>query len=353
MDSKMLISTDAFELEEVDAAADYTYRGKYKLVNPTTAAHLSSLLQYIPQSAQSLAMNKAYRVEFPKGVAGTLVPHENGFLSVMRGENGKFAGHATFVEMGDYAAMCSVFTALSVATSQYYLHQINQQLTSIQGKLNEVLEFLYSDKACEIYAEARGVYGIYLNYQSIMKCSEQRISALNTVQRAKNIAERNIQFYYRDMNGRLVGKDFKKTERDDQPFDRIKDDLSNYHQAMNLFGLCSLMEIVLSQNFDTGYLKYIQEDLKQHIDTHNITIGNLNGKLQAKLMEKPEGKLVGIFAKTDDSEKINILVEEATSLLSENSPIRKFEAIIKNIESEYTTHAEYRILGDGTVYQKV
>lgn len=349
MDSKMLIETQALELEEISAPPDFSFRGKYKPVDSSTAAYLSSLLQYIPESAQALALGKAYRVEFPQGISGTLVPHENGYLSMMRNESGTFTGHATFVEMSNYSAICSVFSALSIATSQYYLHQINQQLTNIQGKLNEVLEFLYSDKSCEIYAESRAVYGIYQNYASIMKFPEHRISALNSIQRAKNIAERNIQFYYRDMNSRINSLDGKK---DDELYNHITDDLNNYVQAMNLFGICSVMEVTLSQNFDSGYLKYIEDELKQHINTHNITIGGLRGKLQSKLNAKSNGKLGGIFDKTDTSQ-IELLEAKTETLLSEHSPIREFEGIIKQIQAKYTTRVEYRILGDGTVYQKV
>ena len=90
-------------------------------------------------------------------------------------------------------------------TNQHYLHLISAQLNLIQTQLDHLLDFLYDDKACRIYAEVMAVMSIYRNYSSIMACNEQRIASIQTIQQAKIFAEQNIQFYYRDMNS-LVDK---------------------------------------------------------------------------------------------------------------------------------------------------
>ena len=248
-DALTILNSDVVKLDKVNEQIDYKRDARFRQIDNRTAAQVSGLLQYLPQTIAGNALNGTFRVEFPEGISGVLVQHGNGYLSVMKDlDNGKFVGQATFVPTSNTAPMLlGMFTALSVVTSQYYLAQINQNLKEVQRKLDQVLDFLYSDKACEIYAELQAVRTIYLNYPAIMKADEQRTASIATIQHAKTVAERNIQFYYRDMNKRVMSEledkgmplpDLMNRLNDDKTKSLaygLIDDLNSYNQAINLY----------------------------------------------------------------------------------------------------------------------
>lgn len=353
-DALTILNSDVVKLDKVNEQIDYKTDARFRQIDNRTAAQVSGLLQYLPQTIAGNALNGTFRVEFPEGISGVLVQHGNGYLSVMKDlDNGKFVGQATFVPTSNTAPMLlGMFTALSVVTSQYYLTQINHNLEEVQRKLDQILDFLYSDKACEIYAESQTVRTIYLNYPAIMKADEQRTASIATIQHAKTVAERNIQFYYRDMNKRVMSEledkgmplpDLMNRLNDDKTKSLaygLIDDLNSYNQAINLYSICSILEIVLSQNFEDSYLDFIEEDLTSHFKAHNIIIGKLDGKLTALANKKGAGKL-------------NYVMKDVQDLLGEGSPEKKYKDIIGQIRTSYNSKSEYRILEDGTVYQKI
>lgn len=349
-----IFDNDAVKLCQVDESIDYKSDARFRQIDNRTAAQVSGLLQYLPQLAAGNALKGTFRVEFPKGISGALVKHGNGYLSVMKGaDNGKFVGHATYIPTSESApVLLGMFTAFSVVTSQYFLAQINQNLEEVQRKLDQVLDFLYSNKACEIYAESQVVRTIYMNYPAIMNATEQRMASIATIQHAKTVAERNIQFYYRDMNKRVMTEledkgmplsDLMSRLSDDKSRNLaygMLDDLNSYNQAINLYSICSVLEIVLSQNFDNSYLDFIEEDLTDHYKAHNIIIGKLDGKLTA-------------LANKKGTSRLDPVMKDVQNLLGEGSPEKRFKDVISQIRSSYNSRAEYRILEDGTVYQKI
>lgn len=343
-----LYKTDVMIVDRLENSVDYSNDSRYRKLGRTEAAQISGLLQFVPEAAIADASKNLFRVEYPKGVSGYLSKHGNGYLSSVHDfETGDFTGHATFIPVEHSIAVFNTFQALSIITSQYYLHEINQQLSEIQNKLDRILDFLYDDKSCEIYAESKSVFGIYKNYASLMKNETHRLAALVAVQRAKTVAEKNIQFYYRDMNKMVSSPDMKSSSKAEAAVNNLRDDLNNYNQAMNLFGVCTILEILLSQNYDKEYLQFAQVELEAHIDTHNILLSKLQGKLE-QLTEGSDR-----FPIKKATPKLDSLIGEVEALLREKSPVKDFEKIATEIKDSFTSKVEYRILDDGTVYQKI
>lgn len=110
-------------------------------------------------------------------------------------ENGKFVGSASFYTMSAQAALMGVFTAMSVASGQYFLSQINNEMWMMNMKLDEILEFLYGDKKTELSF----IRYAYENYVSIMSHEQQRIATITSLQEAKKVAMKDIEFYINDL----------------------------------------------------------------------------------------------------------------------------------------------------------
>lgn len=341
-----LFSSEYAVVEKVDNPIDYASDYHYRKLGRAEAAQISGLMQFLPEEAITKGTETLYRIEFPAGANGYLSRHGSGYLSSIHDyQTGEFIGHATFVKAQQSLALFNTFQALSIVTSQYYLHAINQQLSDIQSKLDKVLEFLYDDKACEIYAEVKVVQEIYENYSSIMQNETTKLAALTAVQRARTISEKNIQFYYRDMN--RLASEIKPGGKAKNVISSLRDDLGNYNQAMNLFGICTILEVLLGQNYDKSFLDFKEKVLNQHFNTHNIVVAKLQGKLETL---KDSGG--GVLPSKPSSELVE-LIDVVSGMLEEKSPVKDFDKIVSRIAMAFTGRTEYRILKDGTVYQKV
>ena len=218
---------------------DYSHHPNYKRVGVCSLAQVDALAQIAPSVIAAEEASNLYRVVYPTGVIGTLVERDGGYLSVMRDSNG-FVGHATYVPLQKAEALAfGAFSAMSLVTGQYYMHKINRQMTDVQTKLDAVLDFLYDEKSCELYANAKTVSGIYENYSSIASNSIHRSAALRSIQQAKTISEKNVQFYYRDMN--KAADQINPSRMDQKIVGSLQDILENYAQSINLYGICSIL----------------------------------------------------------------------------------------------------------------
>ena len=148
---------------------------------------ISALCQQIPQVAVTGTMAQAYIAKFPEGLPHTLTAlRQGGFGSPIRGDTG-FIGSASFYSLSAQAALMGAFTAVSVVTGQYFLSQINQELSVINQKISEILQFLYEDKKSELIAEVKFAQYAYQNYTSIMTHESQRIATICSLQQAKKL----------------------------------------------------------------------------------------------------------------------------------------------------------------------
>ena len=338
-DNNKIINTDWMKMDKLTEKANYSDGRRYAKLDDNAASQISSVLQFMTSSAAGNALSGAYRVEFPKGLSGVLVPHNGGSLAIMRDPVTKeFLAQGTLFSLSELGAMYSVFSALSMATGQYFMRQINENLRELQTKLDQVLDFLYNDKACELYAQAKMVFSIYRNCASIMHCTEQRIAALQTVQQAKIFAERNIQFYYRDMN-KLASKR--------ESMDKLINDLNNYTQAVSIYGVCAVMEIVLSQNYDEDFLKYIEDDLKRHVEKHHEEVGQLKGIISTY----PKSAAVPLISQPKPDPRQKELLQIIEDLLGKDSPVKGYTEIISQMRADYTNKSEYHITAEGAVYK--
>lgn len=338
--NRKMVDADWMKMDYAPLNENYSDTSKYIKLDDQAAQQISSVLEYLRSGALGEALSGAYRVEFPEGLSGVLIPHGDGFLAMLRDpETKKFLAQGTLYSLDSLGLMYNTFSALSMATGQYFMRQINSNLRDIQTKLNEVLDFLYTDKSCEIYAEAKMVFSIYRNAVSIMKHPEQRTAALQTIQSAKILSERSIQFYYRDM---------KKLAAKHGSLDALENDLNNYTQAVSLYGVCSVLEIVLSENYDENFMKYIEKELKRHVEKHHEEVGQLKGMLA--VAPKPVAP-APFFAPAKPDPKVPELINLIEKLLGNDSPVKGYTEIISEMRSEFTSKSEYRVTSDGSVYK--
>lgn len=291
-------------------------------------------------------MTNAYVVKFPKGLPHTLTTlNQGGFGSMIR-ENGKFVGSASFYSLSAQALIMGTFTAMSIASGQYFLSQINNEMRMMNMKLDEILEFLYGDKKAELMAEMSFVKYAYENYSSIMSHDHQRIATITSLQEAKIIAMKDIEFYINDLENLMKQKtkDYSELETRTDKALKIKECLTLSEQ---LYVMSSMMEVYFSQNQDIEYLNSIEKDMISYIEKCDKRVlgsfSTLNG-----LIRGYKNKTIKKIDKSSCEEKIDIILNSLTN--EQELDMRKE---VSKILHASLKDAEYYLNDKGEVYYRV
>lgn len=226
----------------------------------------SSLLSQVPSALAASSMSGMYRVVFPDGLQHSLTAlKQGGFSSYFKDANGKFAGSASLYKSSFQAAALGVFTVMSIVCGQYFLAEINKEMTLINQKIDKIIEFLYGDKKAELLAEISFTRYAFENYRSIMAHPEQRIATITSLQEAKKIAIKDIEFFINDLDtlSNIVTKSAIEFDDNLQKAFRAHDSLMLSSQLLTM---SSILEVFFSQNIDQNYLAYIEDSNAAYLE---------------------------------------------------------------------------------------
>ena len=299
-------------------------------------------------SALSSASNYSYYVmTVPNGIPYTLTNLKDGFGNTLRGADGKFAMQLPLYQadvVGSLTlqtAVLSTFTVMSVATSQYFLSQINNKLNVMKMDIDKILEFLYDDKKAELIANVNFTRYVYQNYNAIMSNEAQKIATISTLQEARKIAVKDCEFYLNDLT-RTISKNADVVKDIDKAF-KLEQVLE---LSMNLYLTSCLLEVYYAQNFDSDYLAYVEKDVTAYIDKCEKMILTAFAKLQGNINNGEN-----LFYRIPDKEKHLADIDKLLETLhdSGNSEMRKMLSSSLRMPTE---KKEYYINAKGEVYIK-
>lgn len=344
---RSLAEASNFAILPCETTYDFEDKNRFIKLQLGTAqkVHLSALAQQIPNVLATGAMAQAYTVRFPLGLPHTLTAlHQGGFGSMIR-QNGQFVGSASFYAMTAQAAVMGAFTAMSVASGQYFLAQINSEMQMMRMKLDEILEFLYGDKKAELMSEMSFIRYAYQNFNSIMAHEQQRVSTIVSLQESRKVAMKDIEFYVSDLDATVSRKSKDATdlnERINKAF-QIKDSLELSQQ---LYVMSSMMEVYYAQNMDPEYLNNLEKDMLAYIDKCDKRLLGSFGTLKGHIVgykPKPMEK----YDKAVPEKQVTDLIDTLNS--GEESEMRKAVRSALHAASRPT---EYYLSGEGNVYIK-
>jgi len=336
------------DIEITPCEDTYIDRAEYQKaeLSPSQKSQMSMLVSQMPTLLAADALSRAYTVRFPSGLPHTLMTYKNGGVgSPIMGEHG-IIGHAGFYEMSAAAAMMSAFSTMSLVTGQYFMTEINNNLTIITQKMDKIIDFLYGDKKAELISEISFIRYANHNLKSIMLHDQQKTATITSIQAAKKVAVQDIEFYLSDLAAKVnaIGKsksDFKDAMPDVL---KVKDCLE---LAMQLYVNCNFLEICYSQNYDTAYLQYLKNEMIEYISKYEKTLLSIfstmkGGLLSAKtnILQKPEE--IGVL-----SEKIDTIIEPLNSPIK--SPIAK---MVSNGFDSLNRETRFVLARDGELYIK-
>lgn len=319
-----------FEIQPCDDNFD-NRRDLIKLDATSSASkQIGALFSQVPALASTGVMANAYCVKFPEGVAGTLMQYKTGGVgSSIMGEKG-IVDHAAFYQMTAQSVVLGAFTAMSIVSGQYFLAKINSEMKMMNAGIEKILEFLYGDKKAELMSELIFVRNAYRDFPYISQCCEQKIATIGSLQDARIIAMKDIEFYISDLDTTVKSKKGDYAERAFQ----IKDSLD---LAMQLYTVGTLLEVYYSENFDKNYISNVEKETTTYL-----------AKCESRVLNS-FSELNGGLRKANDEHKplIADIITELTR--GEDSELRK---IVKMSLGSATKNSEYYINKSGEVYIK-
>lgn len=337
------------KITQLDDDVNLSNAQKFIKLKPTQGQkiQIGALMNQLPALMGVDSLSKTMVLRFPDGVQGTLMQLKDngGYTTTLKNpETGKISGSA-WMETATQQAIClGAFTAMSVVSGQYFLSQINSSLTQISSGLDKILEFLYGNKRAELLSEVNFIRFAYENYRSVMEHSEQRIATLISLQNAKKVAMKDIEFYLSDLSSIITDKKSGDISSTVPKMVRTKDCLD---LSLQLYTMSNLLEVYYSENYDENYISFVQSEASIYISKCEKKELSCFGQLRHLLA----GAKDGIFAKvskTDYVRQVDAIVAELET--SFDSPL---QVTLQSGLTEVTKEKCYYLSEDGEVYLKV
>lgn len=336
------------EIAPVDEAVDLANSQKFTKLELTDGQKMqvSALMSQLPALVGADMLSKTMMLNFPVGVPGVLMQLKNGgYSTTLRNvETGKISGTAWLESAAPKAVCLAAFSAMAIASGQYFLAQINNSLDQISSGLDKILEFLYGDKRAELLSEVSFIRFAYENYKSVMEHSEQRIATLISLQSAKKVAMKDIEFYLSDLSSIMVDKKSGDISTTVPKMVRTKDCLD---LSLQLYTMSNLLEVYYSDNYDPNYISFIQAEASDYIGKCEKRSLKCFGQLQQTLAGAKEGLFIKVN-KAEYVQKVDGIVAELEA--SSSSPLR---VTLQAALDETSKEKQYYLNQDGVVYLKV
>lgn len=316
-------------------------------LNSAQKRQISALYQQLPSVMGTEILANGYMMKLPPGVSSEdlmhYVKYPGGVGNMYLGENKRVKEHIPLYSVNDQAIMMGIFSVMSIASGQYYLSEINNSLTAINQKADKILEFLYGDKKAELMSEVRFVNFAYQNFNSIMTNDIQRTATIVSIQSARKVAMKDIEFYISDLDSLTKNKDISELASFVKDALRIKDCLQ---LAIQLYSMSNILEVCYSQNVDAAYLKYVEQDIFSFIDKCEKRMLSDFSSVQTRIGNYKSGPL-----KKVDKSKYAEHIGEIVDLLGSGEELIKRKPIRSILDSYRKTNLYY-LNKSGSVYLK-
>lgn len=335
------IRLSGFDIKACDDIS--TQKNLTKLeISSAQKIHTSALFQQIPSMIAANTLANAYVMHLPEGISPANLMHfaNDGVGNSYFGEKG-IAGQAPLYSLQSQAIIMGAFTAMSIASGQYFLSEINSNLTAINQKADKILEFLYGDKKAELMSEVSFVNFAYQNYNSIMANDTQRTATIVNIQEARKVAMKDMEFYISDLDALSKTKDISDLDSFVNEAFRIKECLQ---LAIQLYSMSNILEVYYSQNMDDTYLKYVEKDILTYIDKCEKRMLSDFSAIQMRVANYKSSPLRKID-KSEYEKQVNDIVD----LLGNGEELIKRKPLQSVLQS-YQKEAVYYLDKDGNVY---
>ncbi|WP_121614390.1 hypothetical protein [Mesobacillus foraminis] len=367
----------------------------YKKISDDEFAKINASFQNVPFVLKSINdanyYSGTYKVIYDKGL-GVLqrsAKDPTFFRAnvVAPGTNNDITGQALLQELNrSEIALSNIvlasFTAASIATNQYFLARIDNKLESVEKKVNEILNFLETDKESQIWADGEFLKEVRDNAQYILNNETYSQATLINVQSIRRTALANIKLYYEQLRGLKRALNLNDNSKETtENLNKYKGYLPNYWYSVYLYEMAYYLEVYLSNITDYSFLQKaileMEKIVKMYREGYGVIRGiisqyidgvkalkanerpakfmkNVGGEIVNNPVSNPIGKFVGTllnisgdglekYEKTKKNAKKQEIIddlEKAIKPYSDLEPLRFHIEAINNIDTAYNKRLE-------------
>ncbi len=313
MDNKEILyhnSLSEIKYEIVDLNHNDLIEKGFKEIPKDSDGNLFMIMQYLPgQIAQGLTKKAGDKaVEELSKNAYRVVIGDGLHLAESKAKKGAFRGlaydksnhlkeHAELIPISPEGVkipinpqiVLGVYNALSFATGQYFLSEINGKLGDIEQGVAEIQHFLETDKKSEILADERTILNIYRELQYILQNDLERHATSVELKRIKDKALKNIYFF--DEKIRFAAKEIqpkRKKETVEQYVGEFEKYLPQYYCAMRNYFNAKALDTIVMEMDNPKYLDDIKNDLNGVLDQYKQTCKLCDDKMMSYIEKSKE-----------------------------------------------------------------
>ena len=262
-----------FELCNTDIEVDLSQATRLPLAEIASLgvgfASIPEVFRTAVSTVSVSGLEGVYQAVFPNGMAGALerAPLEKGggYYGFVKG--GGASKLATFHPLDELSA--DVITTVPYDPASMFmalaLMEINQKLDAIQETQQEMFEYIRQKDKAELRGNLETLADVLNNYRFNWDNQQYKNNKHILVQGIRNDAEKSIiqhraQIQSKIGKGKLVHVDRDVREKGEA----IRDELEEYRLAVYLYSFSSFLEIMLLENYDSGYLDAIVGKIDNH-----------------------------------------------------------------------------------------
>ncbi len=259
----------------------------YRRMDSNEIDHFNGLFQYVPQilagnahnqnvgKAFNSAVEGSFRVKLDPGThLATLKANPEAFLGAeLKNANNQVAGQAKWFKNDAALNVPStpqialgVFNALSFATGQYFMSEINGKLSTIKAGVDRIERFLNNAQQSEVKAACKIMKDLLDRAEFILRDPKQRVTTVEQINKIQEAAQKSIEFCHDQIMDELAC--LNKQDKDDEikrKIYAIGNYLEQYFVSVRLYGLATLMEVQLNQIYDLKEINAFRRQVEERI----------------------------------------------------------------------------------------
>lgn len=309
------ILKDEYGVEIVPYEADHDEKQRTLIPVPQdVAAELSIVTSAFPTlaanaAAQDALGKTAYAITFNgKDVhPEQLWQKKNGsYISNLKGENGHW-GKQTDVNAIDNTATqgamvaSSVFAVAAMATSMYYMKNINDKLADLQETVQDVIAFLENDKQSQIETDMETLKDIASHMQTIKSNKDLKQVKMQQFSALQREAKKNVRFYEKQLRASLDQYIVSKKDRKEKSaLQKLRKEYFYYRICLLEYAVSKMIEIQITNSFSTSQLQNARSEIEKLSDKHKTLNNKLLSEIYGHRLDSLEAKALRGLSNTLD-----------------------------------------------------
>lgn len=224
-----------------------------------TFASIAPAFQGVMQNAASSGVGETlYRMVIPNGVHGTVNAIGN-----ITNASGKIVGRARFVEAGASAAGAVAQINPAVMLMAIAISTVTKKLDQLEETQKDIIEFLQLKEKAVLKGNIAVLQEVLEEYKYNWDNEKYKNNKHIQIQEIKRDAEQSIIFCREQIEKKVAKKVFLHSDRDVRSkIQKVQYEFKDYELAMYIFAFSSFMEVMLLENFDSGYLSSVAKKVE-------------------------------------------------------------------------------------------